>query len=94
MQSSNKKGIVKLGFWEEAVGVLQGWDIRCGLICFVRIDVSVPPEWLQRFSELDSLIGRRVAILRTDFPDRPWLIRAAEKTREMETSTVSRKHRS
>jgi hypothetical protein len=58
--------------WEEAVGTLEKIDTN-----ELTLDTGVlelPTETLQKTS-LTELISRRVAVLRTDDPDHPYLIR-------------------
>jgi len=73
---ADKQKVVRLEPWEEAVGTLREVDYDRGLFRFHQFDVAVTPKVLPGFRELDSLIGERVAILRTDILERPWLIRA------------------
>ncbi len=58
--------------WEEAVGTLQKIDSN-----ELTLDTGVlelPMKKLQ-MTNLTELIGRRVAVLRTDDPNHPYLIR-------------------
>jgi len=60
--------------WQELVDVLVGVDLERGTLVFTLYTVSVPPEVIERFPELTSLIGRRIRLLRTDLPDRQYIV--------------------
>jgi len=63
-----------LGLWQELVDVLVDVDLERGALVFSRCTVSVPLEVLERFPELTSLIGMRIRLLRTDLPDRQFIV--------------------
>lgn len=67
--------VVWLEPWQEASGVLLGVDRVCGVLCFQGFKVMVPPRELKHLTELENLIGYKIAILRTDLPHRPILQR-------------------
>lgn len=64
-----------LGVWQEALGVLEDVDRVCGIVTFRGFEVAVPPRELEYLRDLEALTGSRVAILRTDEPSRPLLLR-------------------
>lgn len=63
-----------LGLWQEIVDVLVDVDREGGALVFCRRTVSVPLEELERLSELPSLVGKRIRLLRTDLPDRQYIV--------------------
>jgi len=74
--TDNVGRIVRLGVWQEVVGVLKEVDRDRGLLRFnLRFVVAVPPEHLLRMPEIEALIGKRVALLRTDLLSHPLILR-------------------
>jgi len=73
MEHSNGRLRV-LGLWQELVDVLVDVDLEGGALVFSRCTVSVPLEELERLSDLSSLVGRRIRLLRTDLPDRQYIV--------------------
>ena len=70
--------VLRLGQWQEALGVLVGVDRDAGVIAFQSFKIIVPPRELEYLRDLEALTGNRVGILRTDEPSRPLLARPAE----------------
>ena len=68
------KRLVKLGFWEEAIGDLTCLDEEeNGLIASIgKLNIIMPVEMEE---SLRTKIGKRVAILHTDESTRPFLCR-------------------
>jgi len=60
--------------WQELVDVLVEVDLERGALVFSRFTVSVPLEELERLSDLSSLVGAKIGLLRTDLPDRRYLL--------------------
>lgn len=71
--------VTRLGEWQEAIGVLRGVDRISGVITFRNLRVIVPPRELEALRDLESFIGSRVGILRTDLSHKSLLIRLAEE---------------
>ena len=63
-----------LGLWQELVDELVDVDLQGEALVFSQCTVSVPLEVLERFPELTSLIGMRIRLLRTDLPDRQFIV--------------------
>ncbi len=69
---SFNKEIIRLGEWEEYIGILRDVRIRDGII-FLEFDDCC----IQLYGDLDveKYIGKRIGILRTDIEGREVLIR-------------------
>ena len=63
-----------LGPWQELVDVLVDVDLEEGALVFSRCMVSVPFEVITKSPQLTSLIGMRIRLLRTDLPDRQFIV--------------------
>jgi len=75
--------VVWLEVWQEAAGVLLGVDRVYGVLCFQGFKVMVPPRELYYQTELENLIGYKIAILRTDLPHRPILQRTIKPPQQV-----------
>ncbi|MFH2112425.1 MAG: hypothetical protein ABIJ47_14345 [Candidatus Bathyarchaeota archaeon] len=73
---------VRLGEWQEAIGVLVDVDRDAGVIAYRSLKVIVPPRELEHLPDLEAFTGHRVGILRTDLSTKPLLIRLAEEPEE------------
>lgn len=64
----------RLGIWEEGVSVLNNLEVREEVLFagFNKIVLALPLEMEER---MRPYIGKRVSVLRTDIPDRPYLFR-------------------
>lgn len=71
--------VLRLGHWQEALGVLVNIDKDGGVITFKSFKITVPPRELEHLPELEALTGSRIGILRTDLPQKPLLVRLAER---------------
>ena len=68
------EGLRILRPWQELVDVLVDVDLEGGALVFSRYTVSVPLEELERLSDLSSLVGAKIGLLRTDLPDRRYIV--------------------
>ena len=64
----------RLSFWEECTGVLHALHVKDGqLIAIIgKISLFLP---LEMEGKLQSHIGKRMSVLHTDLPDKPYLFR-------------------
>lgn len=63
-----------LGPWQELVDVLVDVDPDGEALVFSRCTVSVPFEVITKSPQLTSLIGMKIRLLRTDLPDRQFIV--------------------
>jgi len=63
-----------LGPWQELVDVLVDVDPDGGALVFSRCTVYVPFEMIEKSPQLTSLVGMRIRLLRTDLPDRQFIV--------------------
>jgi hypothetical protein len=81
---------VRLQPWEEIVGVLHSFENSKSGLClkigYTTLSFAAGSKEASCILEQinKNAIGREVAILRTDFPDKPILIRAITKSEEYE----------
>ena len=70
---SFNKEIIRLGEWEEYIGILRDVRIHDGIILLEFDDC-----YIQLYGDLDveKYIGKRIGILRTDIKGREILVRA------------------
>ena len=68
------EGLRILRPWQELVDVLVDVDLEREALVFSRFTVSVPLEELEKFSELSSLVGMKIGLLRTDLPGRRYIV--------------------
>jgi hypothetical protein len=82
---------IRLKCWEEAIGTFEGVD-RDGqelVVLFQGFRIALPadPPYEKLTKKLnDSLIGKKVAILRTDIEAKPIIIRVLNKQPKEEVS--------
>jgi len=74
-----KRKLRVLGPWQEFVDVLVDVDDVRGVLVFRRHSVAVPFEMFTRHPQLTSLIGIKIRLLRTDLPDRKFIVTVAER---------------
>ena len=55
-----------LGEWEEATGTLQHINPQEGSLTFQKFIVQIPSNLSAQLSDIPSLIGQNVSVLRTD----------------------------
>ena len=67
--------VVWLEVWQEAAGILLDVNRVYGVLSFQGFKVRVPPRELYYQTELENLIGHKIAILRTDLHNKPLLQR-------------------
>jgi hypothetical protein len=81
-----------LNFWEEAVGVLDKVENSetqtiALLTCTYKKQIAIPlPKNQPETKKLQKLLGKKIAILKTDIPNKPIIIRTLQET------TVARKN--
>lgn len=66
--------------WDEVVDLFLG--ISSNNLIFDKMVLLLSPSEFERLGSLDHLIGKRVSILMTDLPDRPFIIRVIEESLE------------
>jgi len=74
------KKVYRLGPYQENAGILECIEYQ-GEALLARIgklDLMLP---IEMDVQLKPLIGQRIAILRTDLPDRPYLLRVLQSNR-------------
>lgn len=64
----------RLGIWEEWVSVLNNLEIKDGIL-FAKLNKVILALPLEMEQKMRSNIGKRISILRTDIPSRPYLLR-------------------
>ena len=66
----------RLAIWEEAVGVLNDVDVQDGII-LVNLSIGKIAIPLQKliFKKLNKMVGKKIAILRTDVKGKEYLLR-------------------
>jgi len=74
MMVHGDEGLRVLRPWQELVDVLVEVDLEGEALVFSRFTVSMPLEELERFSDLSSLVGVKIGLLRTDLPDRRYIV--------------------
>jgi hypothetical protein len=72
--NSNRTEVLRLNPYEKAVGELKGFKEAAGTIFAVvgNIVLALPLELKEALS---PLVGRRIGILRTDIPNKLYLVR-------------------
>jgi hypothetical protein len=70
----HQQGMKRLDFYEEAVGVLNELTKDQGFLIarISKVILILPPEMQ---GKLRPLIGKRIGILRTDIPQKEYLVR-------------------
>jgi hypothetical protein len=66
--------------WDEAVGLFLGRTSNN--LIFDKMVILLTPSEFDRLGPLDHLNGKQVSILKTDLPDRPFIIRVIEEATE------------
>jgi hypothetical protein len=81
MDKSSKE--IKLERWEEAVGTLRKIEKKEGLIRIslrcVKETIAILADNSSTPKDLQSLVGKKIGILRTDSLERPFRIRRVRK---------------
>jgi hypothetical protein len=64
----------RLGIWEEGVSVLNNLEVRDGVLLaeLNQIVLALPLEMEQK---MRPQIGKRISVLHTDIPSKPYLLR-------------------
>lgn len=64
----------RLSFWEECAGILVGLHAKDGLLIALvgKISLALPLEMEEK---MRPHMGERISLLRTDIPNRQYLIR-------------------
>lgn len=77
MRNSNVE-LSRLGFYEEAVGILHELSEEEGILIarISKIALALPSEMADK---LRQLLGRRIGILRTDIPQKEYLVRVLDE---------------
>ena len=77
-----------LDVWQEVLGVLQRVDRVSGVMSFKGLLVAVPPRELETLPDIETYIGMRVGLLRTDIPHRPLCVRHDNSAKRIELDSI------
>lgn len=74
--------------WSEVLGILQSVDRVSGVMSFKGLLVAVPPRELETLPDIETYIGERVGLLRTDIPHRSLCLRLDKPTKRHEYDPI------
>ena len=74
MQQKSARKVYNLGPWEEAIGLLMNVEEKNHRLIFKNFILNIQPEKFHAIKHIQSLIGEKVAILRTDMKEAAYLV--------------------